>query len=151
MNLFSADVILFRFLLNNPCFVLPPDAMCVEEAIYTEIIADPKPLMVIFLHTNRCCRNPGIINIEFPQDMGVTFTTQIPGTNLTSAANSCPQFNSLPPVALCQGADFFFDHSATDIDGDSLVYWFCIFMVLHPMILHLFSPHLLLMLKLHGV
>jgi gliding motility-associated-like protein len=124
MNLFSAEVNFVPVSLNNPCFVLPPN-VCVEEAIYTETIELPQIPNGYILAYQRCCRNPGIINIEFPQDMGVTFTTQIPGTNLTTAANSCPQFNFLPPVALCQGAEFFFDHSATDIDGDSLVYEYC--------------------------
>ena len=65
------------------------------------------------------------MNLNNPDDAGATFTTQIPGTNLTEDPNSSPVFNSLPPVALCAGFDFFFDHSATDLDGDSLAYTFC--------------------------
>lgn len=124
MNLFSAEVSFVPVSLNNPCFVLPPN-LCVEEAIYIETVSLPPTADGYILAYQRCCRNPSIVNIEFPQDSGVTFTTQIPGTNLTNASNSCPQFNSLPPVALCQNAEFFFDHSATDVDGDLLVYEFC--------------------------
>ena len=110
--------------LENPCFVLPPD-VCVEEAIYNDFVTLPPSANGYTLVYQRCCRNPSIININFPEDTGATFTTQIPGTNLTTAENSNPTFNTFPPVALCQNAAFFFDHSATDIDGDSLVYSFC--------------------------
>lgn len=36
--------------------------------------------------------------------------------------NSNPVFNLFPPLFLCVGQPFIFDHSATDADGDSLVY-----------------------------
>ncbi len=38
--------------------------------------------------------------------------------------NSNPSYDLLPPLFLCAGKPFSFDHSATDIDGDSLVYSF---------------------------
>lgn len=37
---------------------------------------------------------------------------------------SNPEFNLFPPLFLCVGQPFTFDHSATDIDGDSLYYSF---------------------------
>lgn len=42
----------------------------------------------------------------------------------TVASNSNPEFNLLPPLFLCVNEPFTFDHSATDLDGDSLVYSF---------------------------
>ncbi len=39
-------------------------------------------------------------------------------------ANSNPVFTVYPPLFLCVNTPFTFDHSATDIDGDSLVYDF---------------------------
>ncbi|MDO9188065.1 MAG: PKD domain-containing protein [Bacteroidia bacterium] len=36
--------------------------------------------------------------------------------------NSNPVFNLFPPIFLCAGQPFTFDHSATDANGDSLVY-----------------------------
>lgn len=39
-------------------------------------------------------------------------------------ANSNPTFTIFPPLFLCVNTPFTFDHSATDIDGDSLVYDF---------------------------
>ncbi|HRF95098.1 MAG TPA: hypothetical protein PLZ51_07885, partial [Aggregatilineales bacterium] len=103
--------------LANPCFVLPPD-VCVEQAIYTStIFLPPNPWGYTITH-QRCCRNPSIVNLNVPQVQGATFTTTIPGTNiLPEGSNSCARFTHLPPVALCQNAEFFFDHSATDPDG----------------------------------
>lgn len=41
-----------------------------------------------------------------------------------TVTNSNPVFNQYPPLFLCVGEPFVFDHSATDIDGDSLYYEF---------------------------
>ena len=38
--------------------------------------------------------------------------------------NSNPTFNLFPPIFICAGQPFTFDHSATDINGDSLAYSF---------------------------
>jgi gliding motility-associated-like protein len=38
--------------------------------------------------------------------------------------NSNPSYNLQPPLFLCAGKPFSFDHSASDVDGDSLVYSF---------------------------
>lgn len=123
MPLAFAQVSVVPVVLENPCFV-PPPGVCVQEAVYTTIVNLPPHVSGYVLMHQRCCRNPSIININFPDESGATFWTQIPGSNLTTQ-NSNPQFNSLPPVALCAGAEFVFDHSATDIDGDSLAYEFC--------------------------
>ncbi|MCH2199991.1 MAG: PKD domain-containing protein [Flavobacteriales bacterium] len=109
--------------LENPCFVLPPD-VCVEEAIYVAYVDLPPSAVGYDLIYQRCCRNPSIININFPEDSGATFFAHVPAEDVTTD-NSNPQFNNFPPVALCANAEFFFDHSASDIDGDSLSYSFC--------------------------
>ena len=110
--------------LANPCGT-PPPSVCVEQAVYQEVVDIGESPNGFTLSYQRCCRNPSIINLNNPDDAGATFTTQIPGTNDTTDPNSSPVWNSLPPVALCAGFDFFFDHSATDADGDSLAYTFC--------------------------
>ncbi|MBK12749.1 MAG: hypothetical protein CL849_04390, partial [Crocinitomicaceae bacterium] len=110
--------------LENPCGT-PPPSVCVESAIYEQVVNIGQSPNGFSLSYQRCCRNPSIINLNNPEDAGATFTTEIPGTNQTLEPNSSPVFNSLPPVALCAGFDFFFDHSATDLDGDSLAYAFC--------------------------
>jgi len=127
MNLSLVDAIITTLpvTLDNPCFTLPPD-LCVEEAVYEGLI-DLAPIAAGYdLVYQRCCRNPSIINIILPQDTGATFYTHVPGSNeLPVGNNSSPAFDNFPPVALCTGVEFTFDHGATDPDGDLLVYEFC--------------------------
>lgn len=123
MNLNGAAVNFVPVTLENPCFILPPD-LCVEEAVYQEIVTLPLNVNGYDLVYQRCCRNPSIVNLNWPEDSGATFTTQIPPSSITEE-NSCPQFTNFPPVALCAGGSFWFDHSATDLDDDYLVYSFC--------------------------
>lgn len=124
MSLSDADVEYIPVELDNPCFILPPD-LCVERAVYTGTIDLPFNAGGYTLVHQRCCRNPSIVNLDYPEDQGATFTTQIPGTSEISVQNNSAVFTNFPPIALCSNADFVFDHSATDADGDSLVYEFC--------------------------
>lgn len=111
--------------LENPCFILPPD-LCVQKATYTTTIEVPPSEDGFYFAYQRCCRNPSISNLIAPDDTGITLRTDIPSTTiLPEGNNSSASFNNFPPVALCAGAEFFFDHSASDTDGDSLVYEFC--------------------------
>jgi gliding motility-associated-like protein len=124
LPLTSAEVNFVPVQLENPCFVLPPD-VCVEEAIYTDIVNLPPNAAGYDLVYQRCCRNPSIVNLLQPEDAGVTFSTRVPSSNLISTNNSCPVFQNFPPVALCAGGAFIFDHSAVDPNADNLVYSFC--------------------------
>ena len=124
IQLIESNVSEVPIVLENPCFVLPPD-LCVEQAIYQTTVNLPETPGGFTIVYQRCCRNPSIVNLDFPDDTGITVATEIPGTNTTPNPNSSASFNNFPPVALCVGAEFFFDHSATDADGDSLVYEFC--------------------------
>jgi gliding motility-associated-like protein len=127
LDLFLSEAIVSDLPVNldNPCFTLPPD-LCVEEAVYTGVVSMPGNATGYDLVYQRCCRNPSIINIQFPQDSGATFYTHVPGFNeLPVGDNSSPVFDNFPPVALCTGVEFVFDHGATDPDGDLLVYEFC--------------------------
>lgn len=123
LDLATAEISDLNSELNNPCLTLPPE-VCIERAVYSGNITLADSQFGYDLVYQRCCRNPSIINLQFPQDSGATFWTQIPATSVV-AENSSPSFNNLPPVALCANSPFVFDHSATDLDGDELVYTFC--------------------------
>lgn len=111
--------------LENPCFILPPD-LCVQKATYITTVELPAYENGYYFAYQRCCRNPSITNLIAPDDTGITLRTDIPTSSiLPEGNNSSAVFDNFPPVALCAGAEFFFDHGATDADGDSLVYEFC--------------------------
>ena len=114
--------------LGDPCINVPPD-VCVDWARYRTIVSlTPSPTGHVIVY-QRCCRNETISNIVNPAETGATFSVRISPEGYASC-NSSPTFvsdNSLnyPPVAICVGKPINFDHSATDIDGDSLVYRLC--------------------------
>jgi hypothetical protein len=118
--------------ITNVQPVIPPCAdvsavsnACVQEGLYAFTLS--LPVLVdtsYFIVYQRCCRTSQIVNITNPQNLGATYMVE-----LTAAAqalgNSSPTFNNYPPTFICNGFDLDFDHSATDVDGDSLVYEFC--------------------------
>lgn len=71
----------------------------------------------------RCCRNSSIVNIFNPGDKGATYFCTIPGSG--DITNNSAVFKNYPPQIICLSNPLFYDHSATDIDGDSLTYEFC--------------------------
>jgi gliding motility-associated-like protein len=106
--------------LNYACIVSPPN-LCVMKRTYIDTVTLPNITGGYTLAFQRCCRNNSIINITAPGSEGATFWTTIRDTTI-QGTNSNPVFNNLPPIGLCVDAPFVWDHSATDIDGDSLVY-----------------------------
>jgi gliding motility-associated-like protein len=111
------------FIAGNPCFQAPA-TVCVEEAVYTTIVTLPASPSGYVLAYQRCCRNNTIVNLVSPQSTGATYTETIPPSG-PNVCNNSPRFNNFPPIALCIGDNLVFDHSATDPDGDSLVYELC--------------------------
>lgn len=104
-----------------PCISVPP-AVCVEEGIYQTTLILPPLAGGYDLGWARCCRNYAITNLANPQVEGVTFLAHIPDPGLATC-NSMPTFDNIPPFFLCHNQTFSFDYSATDPDGDSLVYF----------------------------
>jgi gliding motility-associated-like protein len=78
---------------------------------------DPEGYYVVW---QRCCRNAAITNIGVPDSEGMTFYMEFPGTSV--GRNYSPVFEDPPVTYLCTGRPFSFDFSASDFDGDSLVY-----------------------------
>jgi len=108
---------------DSPCLNFPPD-ICVEEGTYQFTIpldTDISGYQVVY---QRCCRNQTIQNLINPGAQGLTIVSEVPQTNL-AVCNSSPSFNSFPPPVLCTFESLVFDHSATDLDGDELVYSLC--------------------------
>jgi len=110
--------------INNLCIESLPD-ICVEKALgYEKKITLPPSDSGYQLVYQRCCRNNTIANVVSPGDTGSTYHAVIPAASMATC-NSSPKFNNFPPIVICAGYPFEFDHSATDLDGDSLVYELC--------------------------
>ena len=107
----------------DPCLG-PPSDVCVEQAIYQIIVNLPPISGGYHLSYQRCCRNESILNIINPLETGATYYSFINDTSIVKC-NSTPRFNQLPPIFICQNSPLLFDHSATDLDEDSLVYELC--------------------------
>lgn len=109
--------------INNPC-IQAPSGICVEEGIYEKNVVLPPKTGGYYVVYQRCCRNSSILNIPSPGTTGTTYWEHIPGPEV-AVSNSSPRFNKFPSIYLCNGLQIKFDHSATDLDGDQLVYSLC--------------------------
>lgn len=93
-------------------------SICIHKTVYTtNIILPPLAGGYTFAY-QRCCRTSIIQNISNPEATGMTFSTHInPGIE-----NSTPVFNNEISPAIYVNSPFYYNASATDADGDSLVY-----------------------------
>ena len=110
-----------------PCLI-PPN-VCVQEGVYKWKLSDfgiSLPIANESYHIvyQRCCRNETIDNLIRPDDQGATFAVEITPFGQRECNNSAV-FNAFPPTIVCAGQPIDFDHSATDPDGDLVVYEFC--------------------------
>ncbi len=117
--------------IRNVRFVNPPDYPClippnvrVQEAVYEFSLVLPISNDSYHVSYQRCCRNITINNIINPDEVGATYTIEITA-EAQRVCNNSPVFNDFPPIIICAGAPLVFDHSATDKDGDQLIYEFC--------------------------
>ena len=115
--------------------VIPNELEClegmepgVEEGLYKFKLSDYDIQInpsnnSFFIVYQRCCRNVGISNIFRAENRGSTYFVEITPES-QNLCNSSPVFNNFPDLVICQNFELIFDHSATDPDGDSLVYYF---------------------------
>ncbi len=84
--------------------------------------ADPAGYYMVW---ERCCRSDAIINVtRTSSGLGMVFYMEFPAMtrNSTPFVNSSPQFKIPTGDYICLDKPFTFDISATDADGDELVY-----------------------------
>lgn len=108
---------------NSPC-VIVPSSVGVDKGLYRfEVTLDwGSDYQVVY---QRCCRNNSISNIMDPGDQGAAFNVVIRSGAVESCNNS-PVFKNFPPILICVNTPINFDHSASDIDSDSVSYEFCL-------------------------
>lgn len=109
---------------DNPCLIIPPN-VCVEEAIYTFSLLN---LPVIddsyYLSYQRCCRNNTINNIYSPGEVGATYAIELTAL-AQNLCNNSPVYLDFPPIVVCANEPLVYDHSASDSEGDQIVYELC--------------------------
>jgi PKD repeat protein len=117
--------------ITNVDPVIPPCAdvsavsgACVQRGVYIFTYDLPVSNQSYFVVYQRCCRTEQIVNIANPGNYGATYMVEITPLAQT-LQNSSPTFLNYPPTFICQNFPLDFDHSAIDMDGDSLVYSFC--------------------------
>ncbi len=108
---------------DNPCILVPAN-VGVQSGTYVFEITLPIIDESYMLSFQRCCRNNTVLNLVDPGGTGAAFTTEITPESQRMCNNS-PVFEKFPPVVICVNRPINFNHSAKDIDGDSLVYEFC--------------------------
>ena len=108
---------------NYNCIVQAPNA-CVDQYWYEVTFTLPPITGGYYISFQRCCRNGSINNLVDPGGTGANYWTLIPDARTLSnkKENNSAVFKELPPNFLCTNTPLKFDHSATDVDGDSLVY-----------------------------
>lgn len=97
------------------------EGVCVHTSTYIDTITLPFRPGGYILAYSRCCRNETLTNITDPLETGATFV--VPITNKASIeCNNSPTFDVAPDLYICANEELVADMSATDLDGDSLVY-----------------------------
>ncbi len=108
---------------DPPCLITPP-AIDVERGLYTFDIELDIIESNYLITYQRCCRSESISNIVNPGSYGAVFSVEITPEALKTCNNS-PVFNEFPPLIVCAGFELEYDHSASDVEGDEVVYEFC--------------------------
>ena len=98
--------------------------VCVHQTTYLGRIVLSRAKKFYTFAYQRCCRNATLANITDPLNTGATYWTTIT-QDAFRLNNSSPIFKEWPDVYICANKDLVFDHSATDVNGDSLVYRLC--------------------------
>lgn len=106
--------------IDTDCVNEVPES-CLRKTVFKKVIYLPTSSESYTIVYQRCCRNPGIVNLVNSGNMGVTYFATIPSSSLACINNS-PVFKNEPPQIICANFPLMYDYSATDADGDSLVY-----------------------------
>lgn len=120
---FSTDDTLNTFIQSDCGFMGSP--VCVHETVYKKSVTLPPRAGGYILSYQRCCRNETLSNILDPLNTGSTYFVEMMEPALTADCNSSPVFNQWADIYICANEALVFDHSATDADGDMLVYSLC--------------------------
>jgi hypothetical protein len=118
------------YLYEEPANVPAPDiqctnaGFCIEEGLYLWSLDLPLIDESYHIVYQRCCRVEVVNNIVNPGANGITCSVELLPL-AQQLHNSSPVFNNQLPIVFCAGENTFFNYSATDVEGDILVYEIC--------------------------
>ncbi len=105
---------------SNACVSNIPATCLLKKTFVINYVLKPNPFGYIITYA-RCCRNATVNNILNAGSTGSLYYCYIPPLPLH---NNSAVFKNYPPQIICMNNPLFYDHSATDPDGDSLSYGF---------------------------
>ncbi|MEP6594856.1 MAG: PKD domain-containing protein, partial [Ginsengibacter sp.] len=110
----------------GPCVTNPP-VVCYVIGTYIFQVALPASPEGYILSTQVNYRIANISNLSAYNNMGATYTCEIPGTSpvVSGPLNNSAQFTGNDLVIICANNRFSYSFGATDSDGDKLRYSFC--------------------------
>lgn len=108
----------------NPCTTTSSD-LCLNRSIYDRVISLPPIAGGYRIYAGTCCRSITMDNIQSVIGDHQIFWADIPDMTTLITSNESPIFNASLPVEICSNTAVQIDFSATDADGDLLVYKFC--------------------------
>ncbi|WP_421797368.1 PKD domain-containing protein [Haliscomenobacter sp.] len=109
---------------NLDACILAQTKVCVETMTYKATVVLPFRTGGYQIVYQRCCRNATIKNIVSPLETGATYDIWLTEAAMRRRNNSAT-FRRWPDIYICNNRPLDFDHSAFDLDGDSLVYRLC--------------------------
>jgi len=95
---------------------------CVALVLYQNEISLPNSSNGYHILYDRCCRPPGIINLNNSGNQPITYKVFIPAENGTLLQNSTPVFTDTLSSYMCLNDTNYITNIAIDPDGDSIVY-----------------------------
>jgi gliding motility-associated-like protein len=108
---------------NNPypCITSNP-SYCINKAVFKKIFNLPASADTFTIIAQRCCMSEAITNIDNASNKGYSFFIKIPPQ--LNGVNNPAQFAPVSNTIFCVNKNYVINHSATDLDGDSLTYSF---------------------------
>jgi len=117
------NIQLVEIIATDPCAEVQ-DEIVIESAVYSFEITLDRIQENYLIAYQRCCRNDDIDNLINSGDTGAAFVLEIFPAAFVSESSS-PVFNFPPPNIVCANFPVVYDNSATDPDGDEIIYSFC--------------------------
>ncbi len=121
-TIFQSGLTLVPPNFSNDCVNNPP-VVCLSQITFQFSKYLPPDINKYTIAYQRCCRNGSIENLINPKETGVSYYINVP--QFDTLCNNSASYLNFPPQIICVNNPFIYNHSAIDIDGDSLSYEFC--------------------------